>query len=161
MSVKAEGEGDPPLKILIVEDELLLAMDLESHLVALGQNVLGIAPDAEQAFGLAAKASPDLALVDLNLNDGLTGPQIASKLSSAHDSSVVFVTGNPEQIPVDYAGALGSITKPWEPKTIEHLVAFVRSLRAETLGPSSRAPPHMTLAPTFRDPKLGRTSGRS
>lgn len=59
---------------------------------------------------------PDLALVDLNLHDGLTGPQIASDLSCGKSVVVVFVTGSPDQIPLDYAGAIGAITKPWFPR---------------------------------------------
>lgn len=89
------GEAVKSLKILIVEDEMFLAMDLETHLEALGHRVIGIASDAQESFALASAAAHDLALVDLNLRDGLTGPQIAAKLTRDHSTLVVFVTGNP------------------------------------------------------------------
>jgi DNA-binding NarL/FixJ family response regulator len=129
---------------------MLLAMDLEFHLTTLGHKVVGTASDAEQAFDLASDASPDLALVDLNLRDGRTGPRIASKLAQDHTALVVFVTGNPEQIPADYAGALGAITKPWDPKTLEQLVTFVRDYRSAPKG-SVGAPSKMMIAPSLRD----------
>lgn len=67
-------------KILIVEDEMLVALELESILAESGFEPVGIAPDlttAEEFFG----ETIDLALVDLNLRDGLTGPQIGKLLS--------------------------------------------------------------------------------
>lgn len=128
------------LKVLIVEDEVLLAMDLESTLEHLGHNVVGIASHAAQALAIANKKAPDLALVDVNLDDGATGPQIASSLVKLNQVSVVFVTGNPEQIPPDYVGAIGAIVKPWTPKTIEQLIAFVQDYREggrSSIGPAT------------------------
>jgi DNA-binding response OmpR family regulator len=92
----------------------------------------------------------DLALVDLNLRDGLTGPQIASELARNHSALVVFVTGSLEQIPADYAGAMGAITKPWDPRTLEQLVTFVRGHLSTPRG-SAGAPAKMMIAPSRRD----------
>ncbi|WP_435655914.1 hypothetical protein [Brucella pituitosa] len=69
-----------PQKVLIVEDELLLALNLEAHLEFLGRKVVGIAGQAKEAMALTELASHDLALVDVNLRDGLIGPQIAAGL---------------------------------------------------------------------------------
>ena len=135
------------LKILIVEDELLLAMDLECMLKQLGESVIGVASDAAQAFALANEEAPDLALVDVNLRDGASGPEIASGLVSTHQMLVVFVTGNAEQIPRDYAGALGAIPKPWAQTTIEQLLVFVHQYRAGPTSSSELCPPAtMSLA---------------
>ena len=74
-------------KILIVEDEILVALDMEMAIEEMGHTPIGIAPDAEVAATLANE-QPDIALVDLNLRDGLTGPQIARHIrdgQSAHD----------------------------------------------------------------------------
>jgi CheY-like chemotaxis protein len=147
--MKTDGETDEPLKVMIVEDEMFLAMDLEAHLTTLGQKVVGTASDAKEAFDLADAAAPDLALVDLNLRDGLTGPQIASELARNRAALVVFVTGSPEQIPADYAGAVGAITKPWDSKTLEQLVIFVRSHLSTPRG-SAGAPAMMMMAPSQR-----------
>ncbi len=45
--MKTDGETDEPLKVMIVEDEMFLAMDLEAHLTTLGQKVVGTASDAK------------------------------------------------------------------------------------------------------------------
>ena len=135
------------LRVLIVEDEMFLAMNLESELEMLGQDVVGMAPDAESALALAASESPDLALVDVNLRDGLTGPQIAADLVKKH-VLVVFVTGSAKLVPRDCAGALGIIEKPWLPKTIQQLIPFVQAHRTSEGRPVLvSAPCHMQLAP--------------
>ena len=85
-------------RILIVEDEMLVAMDLESILADSGFEPVGIAADlttAEEYFD----QSIDLALVDLNLRDGLTGPQIG-KLLGARGVTVLFLTANPRTLGV-------------------------------------------------------------
>jgi len=146
----ADGAMFAPLKILIVEDEILLAMDLEAHLEALGQDVVGVASDAAEAFDLAGSEAPDLALVDVNLRDGPSGPRIASELAQRHDTIVVFVTGSPEQIPSDYAGAVGAVLKPWDPITIEQLIAFVRAYSEADTGLHALVPPpRLNIAPMF------------
>jgi two-component system, response regulator PdtaR len=61
-------------RILIVEDEFIVALNLRQIMSNMGFEVIGIAPDAATAERLA-QAKPDIALVDLNLRDGHTGPQ--------------------------------------------------------------------------------------
>lgn len=129
---------------------MFLAMDLEAKIEALGQRVVGMAPDAEQALAIAESAGPDLALVDVNLRDGLTGPQIASELVKKFKVMVVFVTGSAESIPPDCSSALGVITKPWAPKTIEQLIPFVNAYRSEQRPVLALPPVHMRLAPAFQ-----------
>jgi DNA-binding response OmpR family regulator len=141
----------PSLKVLVVEDEPLLAMELEGHLRELGQEVIGLAEDAEQALALASGAGPQLALVDLNLRDGLTGPQIARALVEQYGTIVVFVTASPGQIPDDYAGALGALVKPCDPMSISQLIAFVNARRpSEHTVRIAEPPAAMILAPQFR-----------
>lgn len=148
--MRSDEATDEPLKVLIVEDEPLLAMDLEAQLLAMGHTVVGMAPDAEAAFGLAERKRPDLALVDLNLRDGLTGPQIASVLSRDKDMIVVFVTGSPHQIPPDYAGAAGAITKPWSPEALEQVMSLVRAHGRGRAGLPEIDLSLVRLAPSFQ-----------
>lgn len=147
--MRSDEATDEPLEVLIVEDEPLLAMDLEAQVSEMGHTVIGTAPDAESAFGLAGRKRPDLALVDLNLRDGLTGPQIASELSRDRGMIVVFVTGSPDQIPPDYAGAVGAITKPWTTEALEQVMALVGAHRRGTSLPEAELP-LVRLAPPFQ-----------
>jgi DNA-binding response OmpR family regulator len=148
--MRSDDRTGEPLKVLIVEDEPLLAMDLEAQLSQMGHTVIGIAPDAEAAFGLADGARPDLALVDLNLSDGLTGPQIASELSRDKSMTVLFVTGSPDQIPSDYAGAVGAITKPWSLKALEQVVLLVHTRGWDSIDRPEADLSLVRMAPSFQ-----------
>ena len=99
------------MKILIVEDEALLALELEYEIEAAGHDVIGIAADKRTALELLTLSAPDFAFVDIHLNDGPTGIEIGRILSDL-GKPYVFVTGNVKRIPEDFAGALGAIEKP-------------------------------------------------
>lgn len=148
--MRSDEATDEPLKVLIVEDEPLLAMDLEAQLREMGHTVIGMASDAEAALRLAEGQRPDLALIDLNLHDGLTGPQIASELSRGKGMIVVFVTGSPHQIPPDYAGAIGAITKPWSPEALEQVMLLVRAQRRDSIDPPEADLSLVWMAPSFQ-----------
>lgn len=114
-------------RILIVEDEMLVAMDLESVLEDLGHEVVGIAPDlgsARQHFD----EEMDIALVDLNLRDGLTGPEIGASLG-AKGVTVLFVTANPRLLGEGIAGAIGVITKPADEDMVRSAVRYALAVR--------------------------------
>ena len=114
-------------KILIVEDEMLVALELESILSDSGFEPVGIAPDlttAEEFFG----ETIDLALVDLNLRDGLTGPQIG-KLLSDKGVTVLFLTANPRLLGDGIAGTIGVLTKPTDPETVKSAVDYALGVR--------------------------------
>ena len=86
------------MRILLVEDEPLIAMDLESNLDSLGHVVVGVADTHDDALRLAAEHAPDAALVDVKLRDGFTGVDAARRLHSDYGLPCAFVTGNPEQV---------------------------------------------------------------
>ena len=105
------------MKILIVEDEIFAAMHLESALQDLGCTVVGIAPDAPSALDLAA-FKPDLALVDVNLRDGPTGPSVARELANRYGTKVLFLTANPAEVGEVFPGVVGVVSKPWNETVI-------------------------------------------
>lgn len=116
-----------PARILIVEDEMLVAMELEMILLDLGHEPIGIVPDLATANGYFDQ-SIDLALVDLNLRDGLTGPQIGARLG-ANGVTVLFVTANPRLLGIGVAGAIGVITKPTDEATVKSAVDYALGVR--------------------------------
>ncbi|MES2833832.1 MAG: response regulator [Pseudomonadota bacterium] len=135
---------------MIVEDQAILAMELELVLADCGCDVVGCAMDTVGALTIAERERPDLALIDVNLLDGLTGPQIAQRLVADYGSAVVFLTANPEQIPEGFAGALGAVCKPFDEQTIRGVVAFARQFIVhKTLGD---APRRFRLAPWLTTP---------
>lgn len=105
-----------PKTILIVEDEIFVAMDIERILADAGYTVKAIAPDRETALEHADAV--DIAFVDINLRDGQTGPSIACDLASRNGTKVFYVTANPAQIDPVAPTALGYIRKPFSESAI-------------------------------------------
>ncbi len=123
-------------KILIVEDEFVVAANLEAILEERGHQPVGIAPDLATALELAAE-EPDLALVDVNLRDGETGPEIAVRLRE-RGVAVLFVTANPRMLEGAKADAIGVLTKPCDEELVVAAVEYALSARQGVVLP---APP--------------------
>ena len=79
-------------RALIVEDEFLIALDLETDLCALGFNVCDLAANADKARYLAMSNQPDVVLMDVNLEGGREGIEAARWLRDVCQTAVVFVT---------------------------------------------------------------------
>jgi DNA-binding response OmpR family regulator len=122
------------MRILIVEDESLVALALEDILRERGHNVIGVADDSVSAAS-AARRSPDIALVDLNLRDGPTGAGIGRRFAEA-GVTVVYLTANPDEVG-GRTGALGVVTKPCDDEDIARVVDYaIRRRRGDlTLAP--------------------------
>jgi DNA-binding response OmpR family regulator len=116
--------------ILVVEDEFLVALEMQSILEENGYRVLGIAADLAGAMEYASQ-SIDLALVDLNLRDGLTGPQIGERLANEYDAAVLFVTANPRMLGDGVAGTIGVLTKPTDEETLLAATRFALRYRED------------------------------
>ncbi len=128
-------------RILIVEDEFIVALNLRQIMSDMGFEVIGIAPDAATAERLA-EAKPDIALVDLNLRDGPTGPQIGAKLSQQHGTSVLFLTANASQLGDGIKGTVGVVSKPVDEDSIESVLEFLVKHR---VGEPASPPPALRL----------------
>ena len=99
------------MRALIVEDEILTALHLETELAELDIETVGIAVDTGQAMALVAMG-PDVAFVDVNLRDGPTGPAIAQALAQSN-VLIFFITANPAQLPEADAARFRVIPKPF------------------------------------------------
>lgn len=117
--------------VLIVEDEIFVAMDLERILEDAGYHVMAIAADQQEALSAAA-SGVELAFVDMNLRDGPTGPIIARDLAKRFGVRIVYVTANPGQIGEPAVNAVGCIRKPFS----EASILAAAGLASETaIGP--------------------------
>ena len=127
-----------PATILIVEDEFLIAAEMEAVVEDLGHVSAGIATDMKTAMDIAS-AKIDVALVDINLADGATGPIIGEKLAADYEVEVVFVTANPTQLGDGVAGTLGALEKPLNVGDLEELLDYlIASRRGEDVPPPAR-----------------------
>lgn len=104
----------PPLRILIVEDEPLLAMDIEFMVENGGHEVVAEAASLYEVESLENSAAPDVAFVDIHLAQGTSGLDVNQLIQKRWPQAIiVFVTANPKKIPDDFAGAHGVIAKPF------------------------------------------------
>ena len=79
-------------KILIVEDEIIVAMEIELALQSKGYKVVGKAPTSEKAIELAQKFLPDVILMDVNIKGGSDGIGTSREILKFHNPSIIFVS---------------------------------------------------------------------
>ena len=122
--------------VLVVEDEIFVATEIQLVVEEMGFNPIGIATDEQSALALAAEA--DLALVDLNLQDGPSGARIGQILAEAHGVTVLFMTANPGQLGDGVPGTLGVLPKPVTDRDLRAAVAYAaaRHEAAEATPPA-------------------------
>lgn len=113
------------MRILIVEDNPLLAFMLEHSLAEAGHEPLGPVPDVESALPIIDSGEPQLALVDINLESGSSGLDLAQALN---DRSIPFfyATGQVAMAHRDGIHALGVIPKPFAPEIIVELAQAMK-----------------------------------
>jgi DNA-binding LytR/AlgR family response regulator len=80
------------VKLLIVEDEMIIASDMKMMLEAVGYEVCGMARSAEKAISLAAEKKPDLVLVDINLGKGMEGIELGRAMHEKFRLPFIFCT---------------------------------------------------------------------
>lgn len=139
-------DSPKPLQILIVEDEALLAMELESLIEEAGHSVAGWAPGVREAEALIDREHIDLAFIDVQLRDGGSGLEVARHLEHFPSINYVFLTANPKRLPKDLAGACGVISKPY---SINGLLTCLEYLEQGIRRPPPvvAQPESFTLAP--------------
>ncbi len=105
--------------VLIIEDEPIIAMDIEELVLNCGHRVVGMATTEAEAVELAEKHKPGLILADINLGIGGDGTSAVARIMKHHYAPVIFVTAYPERLLTgeDLEPAF-VITKPFEPLTL-------------------------------------------
>lgn len=106
----------------MVEDEIFVATEIEHVIEEMGFTPVGIAADQRSALALAAEA--DIALVDLNLQDGPTGTTIGRILAQTHGVTVLFMTANPSQLGDGIPGTIGVLAKPVTDRDLRAAVSY-------------------------------------
>ena len=120
------------MRVLIVEDELILAADLEYQLTSLGHDVIGIAECGEQAIELATRGKPDLITMDFRLQGKMSGGELAKDLHALTAARIIYVTAFPNALlrdPDGHAPAI-CIEKPFTARQIAAAVEEAMALRS-------------------------------
>lgn len=126
---------DNPPTVLIVDDEVLVAMFMSDLVEDAGLAVAGVARDAAAALEQAAATAPAVALVDLNLRGADSGVALARRLTEAHGTAVILVSGEhglAERPDIVALAPAAIVEKPFDPD------AMIRTLQA--VAASARVP---------------------
>lgn len=112
-------------KIMVIEDEMIIAMDLKGIVQAMGHEVTGVARTHSQAIELAGKARPDLILADIQLADGSSGIDAVNELlRELGDVPVIFITAFPERLLTgDRPEPAFLISKPYNEEQVRSAVS--------------------------------------
>jgi DNA-binding response OmpR family regulator len=124
-------------KVLIAEDDLLIADSAEEFLVKCGYEVCGMARTVDEAVILGRRHRPDLMVLDLRLADGGFGTQVAVQLSTLGRIGVLYITGKISHFALDTTDGDAYIVKPYTAADL------VRSLEivAEIVATGRASPP--------------------
>lgn len=109
-------------RVLIVEDEHIVAMGIKRMLITLGYAVAGVASSGEDAIRKAESTLPDLVLMDIMLKGDVNGIEAAKEIKSLFDIPVVYLTACSEQKIVEKAWEThpsGYIVKPFDEKDLQ------------------------------------------
>ena len=113
-------------RVLIIEDEPIVAMDLETIVEDLGHHVVGVARARRQAVALAAERQPELIMADIQLADGSSGVEAVNDILTGASKPVVFITAHPSR----YLSAAANrpepaflLFKPFNPDSVRAAVS--------------------------------------
>jgi CheY-like chemotaxis protein len=110
-------------KVLIIEDEPIIAMDLENLVTELGHKVVAIAATKDDAVAKAKSERPGLILADINLGEGGSGIDAVSEILVSFDIPVIFITAYPEKLLTgERPEPTYLIAKPFLPETVQATV---------------------------------------
>lgn len=110
--------------IMIIEDEPLIAMDIEHMVTGLGHNVTGIARTRDEAVALFEKTSPKMVLADIHLADGSSGIDAVNDILKTSSIPVIFITAYPERLLTgERPEPAFLVTKPFNPDMVKALIS--------------------------------------
>lgn len=110
--------------VLIIEDEPLIAMDIEDLVLSLNHRVSGVARTHKEALALARQKRPGLVLADIHLADGSSGIDAVNDLLTDLDVPVIFITAFPERLLTgERPEPTFLITKPFQPSTVKAIIS--------------------------------------
>jgi CheY-like chemotaxis protein/DNA-directed RNA polymerase specialized sigma24 family protein len=130
----AEIERQTHADVLIIEDEPIIAMDLEAIVRDLGHNVTGVAVTRDEAVAQAVASRPGLVLADIQLADDSSGIDAVKDILSQFSVPVIFITAFPERLLTgERPEPTFLITKPFQRSTVKAAIAQALFFDAETL----------------------------
>jgi DNA-directed RNA polymerase specialized sigma24 family protein len=127
--------------VMIIEDEMLIALDLEQLVENLGHRAIGIARTRAEAVALAKAHRPGLILADIQLADGSSGLEAVNDLLNSFEVPVIFITAHPERfLTGERPEPAFLIAKPYQQSTVSALVSQALFFERNAMQPKRRVP---------------------
>ena len=123
-SAAREISSQVATEIMIIEDEPLIAMDIEAMVEDLGHTVTGIAKTRDEAIELFARTQPKMVLADIQLADGSSGIDAVNQILKTSNIPVIFITAFPERLLTgERPEPAFLVTKPFDPDMVKALIS--------------------------------------
>lgn len=135
-AIGAEPAAPKP-RVLVVEDQALIALALAADLAEMGCDVIGRASSGETAVDLAMRLDPDTVIMDVNLTGAMDGIDAASLIKASRAPRLIFVTAytdGPDRRRMEALGPVAILAKPYHPSELNLAVnvAARRRLRGRS-----------------------------
>lgn len=112
-------------KILIVEDEMIIAANISLQLTGLGYEITGIIPRGEEVLPHIEKTLPDIILMDINLKGDLDGVDIVHAIQKKYNIPIIYLTANADEVSFNRAkqtNPYAFISKPFKKIDLQHTI---------------------------------------
>ena len=112
-------------KILIVEDENIVATDLKQRLERMGHEIVGIVGDGKGAIQTTLETEPDIIIMDITLKGDIDGIETTQKIHNIYDIPVIYISGSSDQKTIERAEKTepkSYIIKPFADKIIQNAI---------------------------------------
>jgi CheY-like chemotaxis protein len=114
-----------PIKILIVEDEMVIGANISLQLTTLGYEIVGIVPRAEEAISCVEQECPDIILMDINLKGEIDGVETSKLILKNHNVAIIYLTANADDVNFERAKSThpyGFISKPFKKLDLQRAI---------------------------------------
>lgn len=123
-SASVEISKQVATRLMIIEDEPLIAMDIEQMVESLGHEVVGIARTKDEALALYGREKPRMVLADIQLADGSSGIDAVNEILQENTVPVIFITAFPERLLTgERPEPTFLVTKPFNPDMVKALIS--------------------------------------
>ena len=115
----------PKIKILIVEDEALIALDIKQKLMELGHEVVGTVDNSEEAIAVAKENKPHIILMDIVIKGPVNGIETARKIKENQKVSIIYLTAYDNPAVMAQANATNPdayLLKPFDDSKLQNVV---------------------------------------
>jgi CheY-like chemotaxis protein len=109
------------MKILVVEDDMIISLVVENMIKKLGHVLVGKATSGEEAINIAKEHKPDIVLMDIRLKGEMDGIEAITQIKNHIDTEVIYLTGNSDKVNYERAKATNFVDLISKPFTLGEL----------------------------------------